>query len=250
MSQQEINAGQIKDLLGEDLGAIIKKLTDSKKTVTLKDFHSGRVEDNDDPEQLGRCKIRVYGVHSDKIPTKDLPWVAPDFDFIGSALGSFIVPPVDVIVNVYFDKGDIYNPRYTTKVLDGNLPSGIDEDYPDTMVFFETDQGEYFKVNRRTGKTTYRHSSGVIFTITQEGDISLDTDPAESGSIDINIKGAATVMADTLTIGKPGFSSVVTPVAPTEGGPFCALPQCLFTGTPHQGKLVTNCNILGGLEAN
>ena len=37
----------------------------------------GVVEDRNDPEQLGRLKVRIYSVHTnDKsaIPTEDLPW--------------------------------------------------------------------------------------------------------------------------------------------------------------------------------
>ena len=37
----------------------------------------GVVEDRDDPEKLGRCRVRVFGVHTDDliaIPTEDLPW--------------------------------------------------------------------------------------------------------------------------------------------------------------------------------
>jgi hypothetical protein len=37
----------------------------------------GVVEDNDDPEQLGRVRVRCFGVHSpylDDIAIEDLPW--------------------------------------------------------------------------------------------------------------------------------------------------------------------------------
>ena len=37
----------------------------------------GVVEDRDDHEKLGRCRVRVFGVHTDDliaIPTEDLPW--------------------------------------------------------------------------------------------------------------------------------------------------------------------------------
>ena len=37
----------------------------------------GVVEDNNDPQMLGRCKVRAFGIHpSDKtqVPTEDLPW--------------------------------------------------------------------------------------------------------------------------------------------------------------------------------
>ena len=36
----------------------------------------GVVEDRQDPEQLGRCKVRIFGYHTEDInvlPTEDLP---------------------------------------------------------------------------------------------------------------------------------------------------------------------------------
>jgi hypothetical protein len=43
-------------------------------------LYFGVVEDRMDPEHLGRCRVRIVGVHSeDKValPTKDLPWAWP-----------------------------------------------------------------------------------------------------------------------------------------------------------------------------
>lgn len=40
----------------------------------------GVVEDRDDPLKVGRCKVRVYGYHTENrkdLPTKDLPWAVP-----------------------------------------------------------------------------------------------------------------------------------------------------------------------------
>lgn len=40
----------------------------------------GVVEDRDDPEKLGRCRVRIFGTHTDdivSIPTEDLPWALP-----------------------------------------------------------------------------------------------------------------------------------------------------------------------------
>ena len=37
----------------------------------------GVVESRDDPLNLGRCQIRIFGFHTDniqEIPTSDLPW--------------------------------------------------------------------------------------------------------------------------------------------------------------------------------
>ncbi len=46
----------------------------------MSDIYFGIVEDRDDPLMIGRCKVRVMGIHtSDKtiLPTSDLPWSYP-----------------------------------------------------------------------------------------------------------------------------------------------------------------------------
>jgi hypothetical protein len=40
----------------------------------------GVVEDRNDPEKLGRCKVRIFGYHTENLsilPTEDLPWAVP-----------------------------------------------------------------------------------------------------------------------------------------------------------------------------
>ena len=40
----------------------------------------GRVEDVNDPLEIGRCRVRILGYHSDNktdIPTNSLPWAYP-----------------------------------------------------------------------------------------------------------------------------------------------------------------------------
>ena len=40
----------------------------------------GIIEDRSDPLGLGRCRVRIFGWHTDnksQLPTKDLPWAQP-----------------------------------------------------------------------------------------------------------------------------------------------------------------------------
>ena len=70
-------------------------------------IYVGIVEDNQDPDHRGRCKVRVIDVFED-IPTSDIPWASPRLDKNGN---EFNVPDVGKIVNVTFD-GDINYPEY------------------------------------------------------------------------------------------------------------------------------------------
>ena len=172
---------------------IVDILTDFTKNKTKEKklmFYTGIVEDNKDPDKIGRCKIRVYGVFHNEIPTTDIPWALPDFNFIGSTIGNFIVPPIGAIVKVYFEQDDYYRPMYTTKVMDrNNLSNEKDENYPDSQVFFETDFGEFFKINTSTGETTYRHASGLILRINKDGDLIIDNSKTNSGKFTLTCKG-------------------------------------------------------------
>lgn len=135
----------------------------------------GRVVDNNDPNKIGRCRVRVFGIFTEEIPDKELPWAIPEFAFRGSKVGSFVVPPVDTLVRVFFDCGEIYLPIYTTKVIDtNNMPTQKDTDYPDNMVMFETDEGDYLTVNRKSKVTTYNHNSGVKIIIDQDGKVTIE----------------------------------------------------------------------------
>jgi hypothetical protein len=245
----------------EDILSTLKKFIDQKIDESYTKIYVGKVADNDDPDRLGRCKIQVPGIF-DNIQVIDLPWSYPDQTFIGSKKGNFIVPPVDTLVNVYFDKGDIYEPRYTTKVIDkANLifSADIEDDYPDTMVFFETDQGDYFKVNRRTGEFKIKSSTGALITIDQNGSVRITTTGSDTGDLQVTLEGKCAIDAqDVVTITSKIATTIDSPmvtigsstgpltlmvdkpsgvVAPNPlGGPFNALPVDPLTGSPHQGN--------------
>jgi hypothetical protein len=55
----------------------------------MQTFHYGIVEDRDDPLRLGRCRVRVIGLHTSdkaKLPVQDLPWAWPIQDISSAAL--------------------------------------------------------------------------------------------------------------------------------------------------------------------
>lgn len=240
----------MENLFSEDILSTLKKFIDQKIDETYNKIYVGKVEDNDDPDRIGRCKIRVPGIF-DNIQVEDLPWAYPDQTFIGSKKGNFIIPPVDTLVNVYFEKGDIYEPRFTSKVIDkANLifTADIDDDYPDTMVFFETDQGDYFKVNRRTGEFKIKSAAGASITIDQNGSVRITTTGSDTGDLNVTLEGDCNINADKVTI-SPATTNLIltvnTPlggnVAPNPlGGPFNALIVDPLTGSPHQGSIYTS----------
>ena len=80
---------------------------------------TGIVVDNYDPLYKGRCKIRVFGLHSETICGQylilddDLPWSSPAPN-VGSSNGSFNVPNIGE--RVYVNADDPFNIQYFGQV--------------------------------------------------------------------------------------------------------------------------------------
>lgn len=68
----------------------------------------GVVEDNQDPNKIGRIKVRVVNIFDD-IPLEDIPWANPWKDLNGN---QFNVPEIGKIVIVVFDNGNEDNPEF------------------------------------------------------------------------------------------------------------------------------------------
>lgn len=64
----------------------------------------GVVEDRQDPIKLGRCKVRMFGRHSDKLsdlPTADLPWASPLLPVNNTSV--YTVKEGDTVVGFFMD---------------------------------------------------------------------------------------------------------------------------------------------------
>lgn len=87
-------------------------------------IYRGVIEDRKDPEKLCRCRIRVLGVHDEDIIKTDisgipnfdeLPWAEPCYGlFQGSISGNgmWTVPRQGTYVFVFFENGNLMQPRY------------------------------------------------------------------------------------------------------------------------------------------
>lgn len=101
-------------------------------------FHYGVVEARDtDPLRLGRCKVRVIGLHTElkeELPTEDLPWAYPIGSLTSasmSGIGFAPVGPVEGTIVVVFFR-DVYKQH---PLIIGTI-GGIPEEFPEykTMV--------------------------------------------------------------------------------------------------------------------
>jgi len=122
----------------------------------LNGIYRGVIEDNVDPDKMGRCKIRIFGIHTPKktktltegIPTDELPWADPVmglFEGSVSGFGAWTVPLQGSHVYIFFESGNILEPKYFATVpgkpTDQNHGftskegfSDPDEEYPVTTI--------------------------------------------------------------------------------------------------------------------
>ena len=225
--------------LGADLNDLLKEAVSRKSAPENSKYHPGKVVDNADPLKKGRCRIRVFGVYEDSIPDDEIPWAIPDGNFVGSSAGSFIVPPKDAVVNVYFDNDDMYSPKYTTKVMQKPISSMASNplgDYPNTMVFFETDEGDYFKLNRKSGEFVFAHRSGASISISRSGHIVVENSNTESGGMDFVSKGKLRLQSEEDIVLNPKGNIVLSsPANGTTTWVPNTIPVCPFSGQPHGG---------------
>lgn len=78
----------------------------------------GVVEDRMDPEKMGRCRVRIYGYHTDSkiiLPTKDLAWATPIQPITSAAIsgiGSSPLGPVEGtwVIGFFLDGEDMQQP--------------------------------------------------------------------------------------------------------------------------------------------
>ena len=228
---------EIRPNINKEIAVLLREFIDNKTIELTSEYHIGKVVDNNDPDKMGRVKIRVYGIFTDEIPDVDLPWALPEQNFVGSLMGSMIVPPIDAVLNVRFSNGNIYEPIYTSKIINRDVkPSDTNTDYPNTLIFFELDNGDKFTINRETGETIYTQSKGNTITMASNGDFTIEQTNGnlfsmtrlgevklENSKSSITLDAIGMVTIDQALAIKLGRNAVI---------PCPDLATCLITGAP------------------
>lgn len=151
-------------------------------------IYRGVVEDNDDPLEAGRCKIRIFGIHTENkepsednveyIETKDLVWAQPAAPIFGgiSKVGVYGLPCQGSHVFLFFENGNIMQPRYFASA------PGIPTTPPFEELGFSDPDGVYPKEweyepdwNKGERKTKYTES----FVICDKAGNSIEMDSTE-----------------------------------------------------------------------
>jgi hypothetical protein len=142
-------------------------------------FYRGLVVSNTDSSQLGRVKIRVYGVFGSNIPSDQLPWAVPAhsiFTGAGSGHGYFAVPEVNSEVFVFFEAGDMYQPVYFAEAPNGvkGLPTERTANYPFRKIW-KTKNGVVIYIDDSSKEIKMTHPTGTTVTVDATGNITLES---------------------------------------------------------------------------
>lgn len=131
-------------------------------------IYIGIVEDRHDHLQLGRCRVRIAGLHThdtDVLPTKDLPWAMIMHPL--SADKASALPPVEgtAVLVMFLD-----HPQNQQPVVMGKL-SGIPQDNPVTIDTYEAQPlfKDYLTPEGRTVPTNRDEAEGVVAAGKQHG---------------------------------------------------------------------------------
>ena len=128
----------------------------------------GVVESRDDPLNLGRCQIRIFGFHTDniqEIPTSDLPWALPGFS-PNSAWSSSTPIPGDYVFGFFTDGMSFQAP-----VILAVFP-GIPQNGANPQKGFS--EGTHYPIGEPTTSRLYRNEN-IANTAIGYHDNDLDT---------------------------------------------------------------------------
>ena len=219
-----------------DLAKKVIQLADNQKRDN--DFVIGKVINNKDPKKKFRVQVKVSGYH-DNLSDSDLPWAIQDQQFHG--VGSVNIPEEGSFIKVLFDNDDPLLPVYQGQIVktDDSFGSNPEEDYPDTVVLFETTNGDYCKLNKRTNTFIFRHSSGLLLSIDADGNLEVESTLTDSGNITVNTGGSVSVNcggdAEVISTGNTTLQSATLEVKTPDGALWKpnSIPNCLYSGAPH-----------------
>ena len=156
----------------------------------------GEVVDIEDPQKVGRIKVKVYGKF-DELAKDDIPWAYPGNNMTaGSETGGgfFSVPKLGSIVSIKFDMGNIYHPEYffQQKISD-ETKAEIKDSYTNAHVLiYDTITEEYVKVYFTEKKGLMLDYKKSIINIKPDKSIDIHT-ASKNSSILIEDDGKLTV---------------------------------------------------------
>lgn len=156
-------------MLIKPINAFLKEVTDPATMDYL-----GMVEDNNDPEKLGRIRVRI-SPYMDFESTEDLPWACPILGSCGNSAssGGLNIPEVGSQVRVFFPSHDLTAPYYRGAELNEfNRTTFFDDNYPNTYGYKDS-TGNFYKIDKANKTVQFQHSSSSNLRIAPDGSMQV-----------------------------------------------------------------------------
>ena len=184
----------------------------------------GRVVDIEDPLNLGRIRVEVFGFF-DGLDSALIPWATNGNSTSGGSntgSGTFSIPKIGSLVNVQFDNGNIYNPTYLSQQRisdelkdevgdDRNAHSVIYDSDNAIKVYYTTAKGlmldfQETQVNIKPDNTIIiQNPNGDKVELVNDGNITVET------STNVTVKSPEVIIdaANTIELGKGADQDLV-----------------------------------------
>lgn len=148
--------------------------------------YRGFVVDNEDPEQLGRVRLKIPSILGDA----DTGWALPCLPFGGLAdQGLFVVPEIDAQVWVEFEEGNINQPIWcgTFWQTQGDVPEEGALSSPTTRVF-KTPSGHILQFDDEVDNEKFllHHPTDAEMSIDENGTVTLIDANGSTVTLDAN----------------------------------------------------------------
>ena len=159
----------------------------------------------DDPEKLGRVKVRVFGVYDD-VKEDDLPWaqiVVPVTQGVHEGKGQYLgILKGTQVFGMFLDGKSSQLPMVIGTVpKEGDTNEKALENYPDNKVY-ETESGHYKEYDDTPGAERIKesHKSGTYYEIYKDGNMTIDATESKARTITIKASGEINVTAPVVNV--------------------------------------------------
>lgn len=155
----------------------------------------GTVEDNNDPQKLGRIKVHIAPYED--MTTEQLPWCCPKAGMSGNSSTNcgMNVPEVGSQVRVFFPNQDMTAPHYEgAEYNETNRSTFFDEDYPNSYGYKDS-KGNFIRVNKEKETIELQHSSTSNLKVSPDGSAQVSLSNGSSftfsnyDGFNFNVKG-------------------------------------------------------------